>query len=49
MKFSKTERWVLHSGHNNSWQCNSLGTELEDCVKEMDLGVLVNTQLNMSQ
>ncbi|KAK4825268.1 hypothetical protein QYF61_026069 [Mycteria americana] len=50
MKFNKVKRKVLHLVRNNSGHQYLLGvTQLESSSAEKDLGVLVDTKLNMSQ
>jgi len=50
MRFNKAKCWVWHFGHSNLTQCYRLGEKwLESCLVEKDLGVLVNSWLNMSQ
>jgi len=46
MRFNKAKCQVLHFVHNNPMQCHRLG---ESCLVEKDLGVLADSQLNMSQ
>ncbi|GAB0190206.1 protein NYNRIN-like [Grus japonensis] len=50
MRFNKAQCRALHLGHNNPMQCYKLGEEwLDSNPMEKDLGVLVDSWLNMSQ
>ena len=50
IKFNKEKLRVLHLDHTNPTRRYRLGEErLESCLMGKDMGVLVNTQLNMSQ
>ena len=49
MRFNMVKCQVLHSGHKNPMQRYRPGAEwLESCAEEKELGMLVDTHLNMS-
>ena len=50
MKFNKSKCWILHLGWSNAGHKYKLGEEwLESSPAERDLGVLINSRLNVSQ
>jgi len=50
MRFNQTKCLILYLGHNNPMQYYRLGEkQLESCPTEKDLGVLVNSWLNIGR